>query len=74
MLRNVRNLEDAQSIADKIEDAASVPFAIGDLALSIGASVGVALDANGPEGPEDLVRRADVTLDQVKAAKRRTGH
>ena len=73
VLRNVRTLEDAQSIADKIEDAAHSPFAVGNLTLSIGASVGVALDASGPDGPDGLVHRADVMLYQVKAAKRRAG-
>jgi diguanylate cyclase (GGDEF)-like protein/PAS domain S-box-containing protein len=70
VLSGVTELGPVQAVARKVVEAAAQPFEIGDLRLSIGASVGAALDATGEGGWKALVARADALSYQAKAQRR----
>ncbi|MEO8155309.1 MAG: PAS domain-containing protein [Rhizobacter sp.] len=70
VLSGVRERANADMVADKVVEAAHTPFHIGELTLTIGASVGVAFDANDGEGWKGLVGRADTKLYEAKGAGR----
>lgn len=70
VLTNVRQHSNADAVADKVVEAAQAPFAVGELAILIGASVGVAFGADGPHGWKGLVERADAKVYAAKAAGR----
>lgn len=71
MLVGVRETDHARLVAQKIVDAARMPFQLHDGPIvQVGASVGVAVDAGGPEGWEGLVKRADVAVYEAKGAGR----
>jgi diguanylate cyclase (GGDEF)-like protein/PAS domain S-box-containing protein len=67
VLAGVREPEHAAQVAQKVVAMARQPIAVGDLALAIGASVGVAFDADADGGWKGLVARADVMAYQAKA-------
>jgi diguanylate cyclase (GGDEF)-like protein len=64
----VDGIEDVLEAADRIHGALDEPFAIGDLSLDVGASIGGAVFPDDAVDPETLVRFADVAM---YAAKRR---
>jgi len=53
---------DALRIADRIRDVLSEPFDVQDLALQVGASVGIALYPAHADTAGELMRRADVAM------------
>lgn len=65
-LTGIRKLEDAALVADEIVDMAQQSVRIGSLVLTIGASVGVAFNAEGRGGWRDLVRRAEIMVYEAK--------
>ena len=70
VLAGVRDAGHAQAVADKIVAAACEPMAHGELRLSIGASVGIAVGADAQTGWRGLMARADARVYQAKAAGR----
>lgn len=70
VLSGVTELGPVQAVARKVVEAAAQAFEIGDLRLTIGASVGAALDASGEGGWKALVARADALSYQAKAERR----
>ncbi|MDP3227827.1 MAG: PAS domain S-box protein [Acidovorax sp.] len=70
LLNGVRERSHAESVARKIVDAAHVPFELGTLRLSVGASVGLALGLNAGQGFTDLMARADRHLYAAKRSGR----
>lgn len=71
VLTGVTELGHVEAVARKVSDAAAKPFHVGGLRLTVGASVGVALDATGEGGWKGLIARADAMSYRVKAAGRR---
>lgn len=69
-LNGVREQAHADRVADKILHAAHEPFVVGSLTLRIGASVGVAFNADYDTSWQSLVEHADSKLYQAKAAGR----
>ena len=67
-LAGIRQQADAKTVADKILSAARAPFEVNGIVVGIGASVGVALNADSFSGWADLVDRADAELLRAKAA------
>jgi diguanylate cyclase (GGDEF)-like protein/PAS domain S-box-containing protein len=71
VLPGVRERLHAERVADKILAAAHAPFEVGAFTLRIGASIGVAFNADyGGTGWQSLVEHADQKLYQAKAAGR----
>ena len=70
-LRGVRSTSDVEHIAEKIVAEARRPMRIGDHAVNIGASVGLAVDASQqPDGWQGLLARADEMLYRAKRSGR----
>ena len=65
LVENVHNLDDALGVADRLRRCFHTPFEIGDSALVVSASIGVAL-ANDASDAVDLLRRADLAMYRVK--------
>lgn len=72
VLAGVREVAHAEVVADKVVEVAHTVFEVGGLPLSIGASVGLAIDASGDGGLERIIARADGMLYRAKAAGRGT--
>jgi diguanylate cyclase (GGDEF)-like protein/PAS domain S-box-containing protein len=70
VLAGVREPEHAAQVAEKVVVMARQPIAVGELALAVGASVGVAFDADADGGWKGLIARADVMAYQAKAKGR----
>jgi diguanylate cyclase (GGDEF)-like protein/PAS domain S-box-containing protein len=70
LLTGVSDLSTAEIVADKVLEAASLPFEIDGQAMCVSASIGVALVAQADAGIHDLLSRADNMLYRAKAAGR----
>lgn len=68
-LTGVRTLAAARGVADKVIAAGQQPFAVGDLTLTIGASVGIAFEQHQATW-QALMALADEQLYRAKAAGR----
>jgi diguanylate cyclase (GGDEF)-like protein/PAS domain S-box-containing protein len=69
-LDGVRALEDANRIADEVTRAARAPVEFAQQSLTLSASVGAALGAQGSDGWQGLVARADAMAYRAKNAAR----
>ena len=70
VLRGLPDSSLASRVADKVVEIARIPFLVDGRSLTIGASVGVALDADREGGWRGLVGRADAMTYQAKSAGR----
>ena len=70
VLTNTVEESNAQRVADNVVAAARAPFKVGTLTITIGASVGVAFNADPDTGWQGLVQRADSKLLAAKAGGR----
>jgi diguanylate cyclase (GGDEF)-like protein/PAS domain S-box-containing protein len=70
VLLGIRDPESAGTVADKIVELARLPLQVGDMVLHIGASIGVAVNANAEGGWKGLVARADAMSYRAKAEGR----
>jgi diguanylate cyclase (GGDEF)-like protein/PAS domain S-box-containing protein len=70
VLYGIQQPEHAVAVADKVVEFARQPFTISGLSLTIGASVGIAFDADSQGGWTGLVSRADALVYQAKASGR----
>jgi diguanylate cyclase (GGDEF)-like protein/PAS domain S-box-containing protein len=67
VLAGIRQPESAVAVADKVVEVAQEPVIIGKLVVRVGASVGLAFDANKEGGWKGLIARADALVYQAKA-------
>jgi diguanylate cyclase (GGDEF)-like protein/PAS domain S-box-containing protein len=70
VLAGVREAQHALAVADKIVHMAGLPISVNALTLSIGASVGIAFDADADGGWKGLIARADSMVYRAKAGGR----
>ena len=70
VLAGVREANHAATVADKVVQAARVPYKLGAQMVEIGVSVGVAYNADLEGGWRDLLARADAKVYEAKAAGR----
>jgi len=66
-LHPVADVSDAEAAARLILAALERPFALGDLTIEIGASIGVAMYPTHADGSATLLQRADVAMYEAKA-------
>jgi diguanylate cyclase (GGDEF)-like protein len=59
----------AEELSQRLADALAAPFALGQISLHVGASVGVALLPMHADDVDQLVQRADIALYQAKAER-----
>ena len=71
IVMHVTGVEDVRAAAARIHGALELPFAIGDLSLDVGASIGGALFPDDATDPETLVRFADVAMYAAKRNRSR---
>jgi diguanylate cyclase (GGDEF)-like protein/PAS domain S-box-containing protein len=64
--------EDASNLADKIVKAMQLPFDLGEVTVSVSASIGLAYFRGGEIDPDALIKEADRLLYQAKQAGRNT--
>jgi diguanylate cyclase (GGDEF)-like protein/PAS domain S-box-containing protein len=70
VLADIREPGHAANIADKVVQVALAPFEVGRLSLKIGASVGVAYNADLEGGWKGLLARADAKVYEAKGSGR----
>lgn len=70
VLTGVKDPTNAHAVAEKVITSTINPFAVGDIQLTVSASVGVSFGAYAAGGWADLVARADASLYKAKAAGR----
>jgi diguanylate cyclase (GGDEF)-like protein len=61
-------VEEAARVADRIGEGLAAPFAIAGQAVSLSASIGIALSAGGRDTPEALLQAADQAMYRAKEA------
>ena len=66
VMTSINSREDIARIAQKVINALARPFQLADENASIGASIGIALYPDHEQEPDALVKRADVTMYEVK--------
>ncbi|HEX8986563.1 MAG TPA: EAL domain-containing protein [Rhodocyclaceae bacterium] len=71
-LPDVRNGADLGRLARKLLDAFSAPFSVGDTALFVTASIGVALYPGDSESSDELLSFAEAAMFHAKARGRNT--
>lgn len=67
---DIRSVEDAVSIAERILNAFRAPFEVGGRSFSISVSIGVAIAPSDGVDPESLLRNADNAMYATKQAGR----
>jgi diguanylate cyclase (GGDEF)-like protein len=68
ILSTITSVEDAQSVAQKIIQALSTPFRIGDEEAQIGASIGISVFPKNGGDAEILLKKADDAMYVAKKA------
>jgi diguanylate cyclase (GGDEF)-like protein len=66
LLEDVHDVSAATSMAEWIATQLQTPFSFDGREVFITASVGIELSRSGQAGPEDILRDADLALDQAK--------
>jgi diguanylate cyclase (GGDEF)-like protein len=67
LMHSITSLRDVAAVVEKLDDAFAVPFPIGDLLLSIGASLGTAIFPDDADYADGLVKIADQAMYRAKA-------
>ncbi len=70
LLRDIERVSDAVSVANKIGSALSCPRMIENAPITTGCSVGVAMYPSDAQGPDALMRCADLAMYNAKAQGR----
>ena len=71
LIEHLQSETDALMLAERLRHCLDEPWRHGDEELSLSMSMGVALnDGQGPVNADELLRRADLTMYQVKASGR----
>ena len=66
LLTDVYGLNDVTLVADRIVEELSQPVSLLGQEIMLGVSVGIAIDEDGTQSPEDLLRAADVAMYEAK--------
>ncbi|MCP4421924.1 MAG: EAL domain-containing protein [Chloroflexi bacterium] len=67
LLDGVRDVDEAQHIASRIQHELSLPFNLGEMQIFTSASIGITVSTRKYEYTEDLLRDADTAMYQAKA-------
>ncbi|CAH0497144.1 bifunctional diguanylate cyclase/phosphodiesterase [Novosphingobium sp. CECT 9465] len=60
----------ARALAERIGEEIGLPVLVNRHVLQVGASIGIASNAEGPVGANELLRRADIAMYHVKMRKK----
>ncbi|HSC59044.1 MAG TPA: EAL domain-containing protein [Gemmatimonadales bacterium] len=72
LLDEVPSVEEAEEIADRIQESLDVPFQLAGQEVYTTASIGIAISSTGHERAEDLLRDADTAMYDAKAQGKAT--
>jgi len=67
LFEEIRDVENAKSIAERIQQTFAEPFHVNDTEIVSKPSIGIALGSSEYQHAEDLLRDADITMYQAKA-------
>ncbi len=67
LLDGIKDYDDAQRVAERVQEVLEQPFRLAGRELFITASVGIKYSSGGDEQPEDLLRDADTAMYSAKA-------
>ncbi|PKO57028.1 MAG: hypothetical protein CVU28_00780 [Betaproteobacteria bacterium HGW-Betaproteobacteria-21] len=70
VLSSVDSIEGADHVARNVLSALEQPFSLGSRAVTISASIGIAVQSTGSQASEDLLRQADQAMYQAKTGGR----
>ncbi|MFO1352385.1 MAG: diguanylate cyclase [Gammaproteobacteria bacterium] len=70
LLRQIRQIEDAQNVAQKILDQMDKPIAVGGRQIQIGVSIGISVHPQDGEDAATLIRNADSAMYRAKQSGR----
>lgn len=70
LLHDINSLDDATTIAERIQADLSIPFNLNGHEIFTNASIGITLSGNGHEQPSDLLRDTDTAMYRAKARGR----
>jgi diguanylate cyclase (GGDEF)-like protein/PAS domain S-box-containing protein len=68
LLDGIEDISSAIRVAQRIQTALTVPFALGGQDVYTSASIGIALSASGYQHPEELIRDADNAMYRAKSS------
>jgi diguanylate cyclase (GGDEF)-like protein len=66
LVPDIRSVDEAVVVAERLRAVLSEPFDVDGEQVTIGASVGIALNGQATDGAEDLLRHADVAVHRAK--------
>jgi len=69
LLEQIRGPEDAVRVAERVLERFADPVILDDIEVSVGASIGIALNLTGDGQPENLLRDADMAMYQAKTQR-----
>jgi diguanylate cyclase (GGDEF)-like protein/PAS domain S-box-containing protein len=70
LLEDIRAVEDAMFVANRIQEQLTLPFSISDHDFFITASIGIAKGSSGYDRPEDILRDAGTAMYRAKVQGR----
>ncbi len=70
ILEGIGGEDEAVSVAERVEHALTQPFYLGGRELFMSVSVGIAMNQEGVQHPEDYVRDADLAMYRAKSGGR----
>jgi len=70
LLEKMRDPEEAAHVAERIRNALSTPFNIGNREVASGVSIGIVLSSEATESIEDFLRYADMAMYHAKSKGR----
>ena len=69
LVESIAETEEPARIARRLLALFEQPFAVADVQVSLGASIGIAIAPQDGSDPEDLTRRADIALYRAKGGR-----
>ena len=70
LLPDIKGPDEAVTVAKRIHDALSSPFQVGDQEVFTSASTGIAISSDRYDGPDEILRDADIAMYRAKAEGR----
>jgi diguanylate cyclase (GGDEF)-like protein len=67
LVEDIEGVDEATALAERVAVTLRQPVRLGEREIFVSASVGVALSRPGKDGPESLLRNADMAMYQAKA-------
>jgi diguanylate cyclase (GGDEF)-like protein len=67
LLENIPDVHDAVRMAERIAARLEAPFTLAGQEMFVGVSVGITIASGDEQGPDDLLRQADVAMYRAKA-------